>query len=1040
MYENSTIAITGVTRLVGNLANFDGGGISGNNHCTVSISGESRLTYNHAFRDGGGIAVYDSCDIVVIGETTFIENLAHDDGGGISGLYHCAVSINGTSRFMNNSALDDGGGISVYSGCTVNINGSTSVANNSAVDDGGGIRAMLNCTVRLNGESSFSDNSAPYGGGIYVWKSKLDSYGKSVFIGNSAQFGGGGIYIIKESIVKLTKQSMFYNNWCQYHGGGAFIFQSDFELSGVTNFKNNSCSYGGAIYAFFGKIVFRGDGYLTDNSATINGGALSLAGASKVYFAYNSSFNFIRNEAAQYGGAIFIEVTFQTFCIFEELINTHQIDDIIGFDCSDNPQPVGMKWTVEYENGICYVDGGLPSVYPFFHLNFEENAAQAGSVLYGGDIDKTPVNILFEPYHLNDINVITAGDIIDSLADIKTTSHTSTISSDPYHVCKCFDGQPDCSVPPSHHEVSIYPGQTISISVVAVGQRNGPVPSSISSYYEPDIGAKFEDLENTQKTGSTCTDLTYTIFSNRSTEMVKLYADGPCGQSGIPLSIHVQLFDCPVGFMLSNSSLQCVCEERLQNFTDRCHINNQTITRTRSDNFWIGMTNKNDGIILHPHCPFDYCHTRDLNFKINESDFQCKYNRSGLLCGECQQGLSLVFGTSKCRVCSNHYLSVVIVFAFAGVVLVILLLSLKLTVSVGTINGLIFYANIIAVNKEYFFQSGETNILTVFIAWVNLDLGIETCFFDGMDAYAKAWLQFAFPIYVWALVGVIVLLSHYSSRVSRSLGSNPVAVLATLFLLSYTKLLRTIITAFTFTLLEYPDGLKAVWLHDGNITFLSSKHLIFFIFALLALVFLFLPFTLLLLLGQWIQSQSERKCFSWSTDYRVKSILDVYHGPFKNQHRYWIGLLLVIRCILYLIFTFNIQGDPSVNLLAIALCALVLELWFKPYKKSYINALESSFIHNLGILSVTSLFIELTGAKQAALTHTSVGIAFFTFCGIFLFHFYFLLKDFKLWKKFVERVKTSFKKPIVERDTEGQQIKHAVAPTTTIVEITQPRI
>ena len=31
---------------------------------------------------------------------------------------------------------------------------------------------------------------------------------------------------------------------------------------------------------------------------------------------------------------------------------------------------------------------------------------------------------------------------------------------------------------------------------------------------------------------------------------------------------------------------------------------------------------------------------------------------------------------------------------------------------------------------------------------LNLDLGIQTCFSDGLDMYAKAWLQFVFPIYI----------------------------------------------------------------------------------------------------------------------------------------------------------------------------------------------------------------------------------------------------------------------------------------------------
>ena len=103
-------------------------------------------------------------------------------------------------------------------------------------------------------------------------------------------------------------------------------------------------------------------------------------------------------------------------------------------------------------------------------------------------------------------------------------------------------------------------------------------------------------------------------------------------------------------------------------------------------------------------------------------------------------------------------------------------------------------------NYAIFFPPNETNVLTVFIAWLNLDLGIETCFFDGMDEYVKRWLQFVFPLYVWTLVSLIIVSSEYHSpRIARLFGSNPVAVLATLFLLSYSKLLRTIIATFSFT-------------------------------------------------------------------------------------------------------------------------------------------------------------------------------------------------------------------------------------------------
>ncbi len=84
----------------------------------------------------------------------------------------------------------------------------------------------------------------------------------------------------------------------------------------------------------------------------------------------------------------------------------------------------------------------------------------------------------------------------------------------------------------------------------------------------------------------------------------------------------------------------------------------------------------------------------------------------------------------------------------------------------GTINGLIFYVNIIQANKAIYFSS-QTNISTqicsVFIPWrLNLDLGFEVCLYNGLDAFVKTILQLVFPLYICAIVIIIILSSHYT--------------------------------------------------------------------------------------------------------------------------------------------------------------------------------------------------------------------------------------------------------------------------------------
>ena len=109
-------------------------------------------------------------------------------------------------------------------------------------------------------------------------------------------------------------------------------------------------------------------------------------------------------------------------------------------------------------------------------------------------------------------------------------------------------------------------------------------------------------------------------------------------------------------------------------------------------------------------------------------------------------------------------------------------------------------------NHHIFFPQSSNNPASIFVAWLNLDFGIQTCFYNGMDAYAKTWLDLVFPVYIWVVVGFLVYISHSSVIVTKLLGSSPVPVLATLFLLSYAKVLRTIIAALSLTVLQYPHN------------------------------------------------------------------------------------------------------------------------------------------------------------------------------------------------------------------------------------------
>jgi hypothetical protein len=358
-----------------------------------------------------------------------------------------------------------------------------------------------------------------------------------------------------------------------------------------------------------------------------------------------------------------------------------------------------------------------------------------------------------------------------------------------------------------------------------------------------------------------------------------------------------------------------------------------------------------------------------------------------------------VLGNSKCADCSSVPLLLIVVFALAGLALVLLLYGCNLTVSRGTVNGLIYFSNVVQVNSSIFVTQNTSQFFVIFISWINLDLGIQTCLYNGMDMYAKAWLQFVFPVYMWLIVAIIVVLSRHSMTVSRLTRDNTVPVLATLFLLSYAKLLRTINTSFSFTYLRYPDGTHTpVWMHDGNVPFAKGKHIALFIAALVAMIGFIIPYTLLLLLSPCLQRWSHNKPLGWVN--KLKPFLDANHGPYKNKMRNWTGIILLIRAVQFTCFAANSEGDPNINLMVILLIGvapyLVVWIFGTVYKSKANSILESAFVLLLCILASASLYIRTTSlyveGKQTAITTSIFSAAFFLFLVIIAYHLFKIVK------------------------------------------------
>ena len=710
------------------------------------------------------------------------------------------------------------------------------------------------------------------------------------------------------------------------------------------NFSNNTGHESGGLTLLNSNITFKGDTHhmIFVHNTGKRGGAMAFYALSKLIpVKGQTNITFIYNHASIVGGAIYVQ------------------------DYEYTSRQLSYKF-IEPNVGI------KPP-----NFNFVNNSATyAGDALYGG-----------------------AGNKKDISFDESNKDKLSVGSTNPFKVCVCINSIPHCKIKENrYHPI---PGQPFKIDVVAVGWWNGVVPANIQIEFRKTSKAKVRANEYIQSVGRNCTTLTYTLKFTEQYEIINLQVitinRNPVNERG--LGVLLLFKNCTLGFSFESESSTCICNVVLIGHGVECDI--ETLTVKRQSPKWISatfehlLTSDQSGVIVHDHCPYDYCEgstdgaIQSLNLEY--PDKQCAFNRSGTLCGGCQANFSQTLGTSKCQICTNSKLPLLLfLIALVGIALVVCLTLLNITVTVGTINGLIFYANIVKATDAFFFpQLASNSIFSIFIAWLNLDLGVETCFYDGLDAYAKAWLQFLFPLYIWLIVITIIVIAHYSTKASRLVGKNTVQVLATLFLLSYAKLLRTVITIFSSTVLTYPDGyVRRVWLYDGNVDFLKGRHIPLFIVALIFLILVSIPFTGTLICIQWLQKISHIKALFWVG--KLQPLFDVYTGPYKIKHRYWTGLLLLVRVCLFLVFSLNTFGNPIINLLTIVAFTFSLFAYLSivggVYKVWWINLIETAFIMNLGLLSAAGLFKVAANVDITPITCTSTGITFVLSIAIISYH------------------------------------------------------
>ena len=526
----------------------------------------------------------------------------------------------------------------------------------------------------------------------------------------------------------------------------------------------------------------------------------------------------------------------------------------------------------------------------------------------------------------------------------------------------------------------VYPGQilTVNLCLPYNSENIGLLYAETHNNNLPVTACKVIDQDDLKHTftGNQTKTVHFTIASNYPTGCKLFLTAQP------DLYRHYDVFDvkllpCPLGFTFQHGV--CDCDPLLSLYTEKCFICEQTVKRL--PNHWITGNTSNNATkyLVSDSCPNEYC-SHELMLNVHWPDAQCQQHRTGLLCSHCTSGYSTVFGSSKCKKCTNTHLIFILLVLLTGILLVMFLFVSNLTVTNGAVNGIILFVNIVEINGHLFdLQNRLVDPMLWYLVTANLGMCFEMCFYDGMDIYVKKWLQLTYPTYLALIATLFIIASRYSNKLYRLTHNRSLPVLATLFMLTYTDMLLIISSTFLYTTItSLPDGdPRIVWSLDPGIPLLGWKMLLLIIVCLLLFSFLVILNTVLLF---------TKPLMRFKIIHQFKPIIDALQGPFKYQYYYWVGLQLLLRNIMFLLSA--LVKDMSINIGCIIIVThSLIHSYIQPYKSKIINFQETLLLYIYIIMCMLLLF-NGSELQHVIVLNIMVGLSMAVFVMIIVYHIF----------------------------------------------------
>ena len=910
---------------------------------------------------GGGMSIYflnKSTDIqVVINSCHYTNNTAMFGGG----LY---------VKFSGNS-----------SGSLVTVSSSGFVANSANVFGGGGAnvgfdiyktRHIPTKNSVLFEEVFFQDNVGYTGGGVQVFTASVDGIRPEMklnyvtfyscnFTHNSA--AEGAAMIVTRVISKLHgmifitgvtfKTVRFFENFPMPTNKSTK--NAVFFVSGVTvkfmdliTFSKNQAT---ALYSASALLIF--EQYSTvkflANSGD-KGGAILLAGDSRIQLSDDTHFEFVDNSASL-GGAIGVlstqGFTSSDYCFLS--IETESTDNItLSFDNNLASTGIGhniFSFSLFPCLGLCQYRTQKPlGIADIFTVNCIGNFSFTKGI-YNGSIATLPSSI-------------------------------------------------GCS-PCDYHPI---PGFSFHMNISQTDELGNDVGELFP------LTATIDNISDISFKHRTISQNTLTLYgSPGKSSIISIQNIAPIVRKSF---INFTLGNCPPGFTLQDNVCKCSNSRETDRYfgIGRCQDNAALI----NIGYWVGYVgNESEDTLFTGACDAYFCNFNNEapihgHFSLPDVTTSketleravCGNSRQGVLCTKCAQNFTLLYHSRvyECRHkeyvnCSYGFVLYVVSELLPVTVLFLVILTFNISLTSGALCIFVLYAQVLDSQFVDAFGTAKINnviirqifnVLRIVYGSFNLSmLDIEELSFCLIgDATVMDLLMFRYATVVYAIllvvVTVLVLRLHscyYCVKLGklcgrRNIRGSIVDGLSAFLVLCYFVCARTTLQILIPVSLRGKGEIRSetVPLFLGDTAFFGNGHLPFALSAIFCLLIVIIPPPCILTLEPVLT-----KLFSlriWNTkvaDYYTKMrmsclpFLDSFQGSFKDRYRFFSGLYFAYRVAVTLTYFSPTVFTCYIALEIILFVIIFTHMMFLPHKKNWHNILELGILLDLLFVNTLTL-------------------------------------------------------------------------------------